>query len=81
MSIPAKSALQAPRPRSAAPEEARFQQAWAKRPEHDPRYARSNARHVLVVQERERAVVELRHDVRDDNVGVADAYRAECMGL
>jgi SAM-dependent methyltransferase len=56
--VPAKSALQDPRPRSAAREEARFQQAWAKRPEHDPRYAWSNAGHVLLIQERERAVVE-----------------------
>lgn len=58
MRVPAKAALQEPGPRSAAHEEARFQQAWAKRPEHDPRYAWSNAGHVLLIQERERAVVE-----------------------
>ena len=40
-----------------AAEEARFQQAWAKRRENDPRYSWANAGHLFLIQERERAVV------------------------
>lgn len=56
---PTRSARQDPLPRPARREEARFQAAWAKRPVHDPRYEWSNAGHVLLIQERERAVVRL----------------------
>jgi SAM-dependent methyltransferase len=59
MHVPTKPALEEPRPRHAVREEARFQAAWAKRPEHDARYAWSNAGHVLLIQERERAVVQV----------------------
>jgi SAM-dependent methyltransferase len=59
MRLPTRSALDEPRPRRAVREEARFQAAWAKRPEHDPRYTWSNAGHVLLIQERERAVVDV----------------------
>lgn len=40
-----------------AAEEARFQTAWARRPANDPRYGWSNAGHIFLVQERERAVL------------------------
>jgi ubiquinone/menaquinone biosynthesis C-methylase UbiE len=51
-------------PPSAAAEEQRMRLAWAKRPQRDPRYAWSNAGHVLNRQERERAALRAlaRHD-------------------
>ena len=51
-------------PPSVAAEEQRMRLAWAKRPQQDPRYAWSNAGHLLNRQERERAALRAlaRHD-------------------